>query len=48
VPLGAKLVIRADFYGLNGIELSRFEKVSNIKGGKAVLMGTKRFFCGLY
>jgi hypothetical protein len=48
VPLGAKLVIRVDFYGLKGVDLSRFEKVSNIKGGKAVLMGTKRFFCGLH
>jgi hypothetical protein len=48
VPLGAKLIIRADFYGLKGVDLSRIEKVSNMKEGKAVLMGMKRFFCGLY
>jgi hypothetical protein len=48
VPLGAKLAIRVDFYGLKGVDLSRFEKVSNIKGGKAVLIRAKRFFCALY
>jgi hypothetical protein len=36
VPLGAKLVIRADFYGLKGVDLSEFKKVVNNRRGKSV------------